>query len=62
MPDDKFLPRLGEKARHCCSETRKPAIKPEHELLKSGNIASSREPEVKLKLVDGRKQTNDVLF
>ena len=53
--DDDFLARLREEARYCDFEKLKTVTNPEEELVKIKFISGLRDPEVKLKLLDGIK-------
>ena len=53
--DEHFLARLREEARYCDFEKLKTAANPEEELLKIKFISGLREPESKLRLLDGIK-------
>ena len=53
--DDNFLARLREEVRYCDFEKLKTVIIPEEELVKIKFISGLREPEAKLRLLDGIK-------
>ena len=53
--DDDFLARLREEARYCDFEKLKTAANPEKELVKLKFISGLRDPEAKLRLLDGIK-------
>ena len=53
--DDDFLARLREEARYCDFEKLETAANPEEELVIIKFISSLREPEAKLRLLDGIK-------
>ena len=53
--DDDFLARLREEARYCDFEKLKTAPNPEEELVKIKFISGLRDPEAKLRLLDGIK-------
>ena len=53
--DDNFLARLREEARYCDFEKLKTAANPEEELVKIKFISGLRDPEAKLRLLDGIK-------
>ena len=53
--DDDFLVHLREEARYCDFEKLKTVTNPEEELVKIKFISSLREPEAKLRLLDGIK-------
>ena len=53
--DDDFLARLREEARYCDFEKLKTAANPEEELVKIKFISGLRDPEAKLRLLDGIK-------
>ena len=53
--DDNFLARLREEARYCDFEKHKSVTNPEYELVKTKFISGMRDPEAKLKLLDGIK-------
>ena len=54
-PDDDFLARLRDEARYCDFEKLKTVTSPEEELVKIKFISGLREPEAKLRLLDGIK-------
>ena len=51
--DDDFQARLREKARYCDFEKLKTAANPEEKLVKIKFISGLRDPEAKLRLLDG---------
>ena len=53
--DDNFLARLREEARYCDFEKLRTAANPEKELIKINFISGLRDPEKKLRLLDGIK-------
>ena len=53
--DDDFLARLREEARYCDFEKLKTAANPEEEVVKKKFISGLRDPEAKLRLLDGIK-------
>ena len=53
--DDDFLARLREEARYCDFEKLKTVTNPEEELVKIKFISGLRDPEAKLRLLDGNK-------
>ena len=53
--DDDFLARLREEARYCDFEKLKTAANPKEELVKIKIISVMRDPEAKLRLLDGIK-------
>ena len=53
--DDGFLARLREEAPYCDFEKLKPAANPEEDLVKIKFISGLRDPEAKLRLLDGIK-------
>ena len=53
--DDDFLARLREEARYCDFENPKTVTNPEKELVKIKFISGLRDPEAKLRLLDGIK-------
>ena len=53
--DDDFLTRLREEARYCDFEELKTVTDPEEELVKIKFISGLRDPEAKLRLLDGIK-------
>ena len=53
--DDDFLARLREEAQYCDLEKLKTAANPEEELVKIKIISGLRDPEAKLRLLDGIK-------
>ena len=53
--DDDFLARLREEARYCDFEKLKTVTNPEEELVKIKFISGLRDPEAKLRLLDGIK-------
>ena len=53
--DDDFLARLREEARYCDFEKLKLVTNPEEELVKIKFISGLRDPEAKLRLLDGIK-------
>ena len=53
--NDNFLARLREEARHCDFKKLKTAAKPEKKLVKIKFISGLRDPEAKLRLLDGIK-------
>ena len=53
--DDDFLARLREETRYCDFEKLKTAGNPEEELVKIKFISGLRDPEAKLRLLDGIK-------
>ena len=53
--DENFLARLREESRYCDFEKLKTVANPEVELIKIKFISGLRDPEAKLKLLDGIK-------
>ena len=53
--DDDFLARLREEARYCDFEKLKTVTNPEEELVQIKFISGLRDPEAKLRLLDGVK-------